>query len=314
MWSSISRTCGSICCAAAPGALAAGADGAPGPGAAAATANGRTWRSTTRGNDARSVQLSRPGRRRNRRLTAVRFRLQGGVLRRLLDMLLLHRSWRNVPLARSGALRGSWSCSRSARAVVADFADVRRLVDDGLVVGVVHHCHIDVSDGRVVGKGTADPACTDKTDANITKPVIDATVEADVRSPVADVEHVPAADEAPVAGRPQQPHRRGGDPRSRHPEITGRRKGPIARRPQEAYCRARWLLVIRQRRRRFGRLDLHVNSRRRRRRCCIDDCRRWRWRRRGRRSGNANLRHAAEENCREGAERQPSYRYTQITQ
>ena len=64
--------------------------------------------------------------------------------------------------------------------------------------------HVDIRNGLIVGKGIAHPAPAGESHADVAKAVIDATIEADVRAPIADVEGVYATDKTPISWCPEQ--------------------------------------------------------------------------------------------------------------
>src|SRR6516162_2676343 len=132
------------------------------------------------------------------RTAAVVPRQQRRIGGRLLQVLPLHGGGCHALLLGRHALLGG-RCGRDAAgaAVVAHTSDVD-VVDDRLVVGVMHHGDVDVGDRLVIGKGVSDPAAAGETHSAVSEAVIDAAVEADVRAPVAGVEHVHTADESPV--------------------------------------------------------------------------------------------------------------------
>src|SRR4029077_3824570 len=81
-------------------------------------------------------------------------------------------------------------------------------------VGDVH-----VSDATVVKESVPSPLPTEKADAGVAKAVVDATVKADVRTPVAAVPSVESIIPTPVARSPEHPN--GGEhPGPGHPVIA----------------------------------------------------------------------------------------------
>jgi hypothetical protein len=102
---------------------------------------------------------------------------------------------------------------------------------------------IDIVHRPVVVKGSTIPVATLVALSTVTKAVVDASVETDLRSPVAIVEHVSAIIPAPVAGGPEQARFGGFHPRAWHPVIAFVAVGPIARRPDVALSRRHRLRV-----------------------------------------------------------------------
>jgi hypothetical protein len=83
--------------------------------------------------------------------------------------------------------------------------------------------------------------------AEVSESIIHAAVEADVRAPIASVEHVYAFIPAPITGRPEHANARGGDPDSGHSVISIVAISPISGSPHIALDWTRRLLVHRQR-------------------------------------------------------------------
>ena len=116
---------------------------------------------------------------------------------------------RGVFLASRGLFRrGGLSDGATRAAVVTDTIDSRIVIDDGGVVGVVDHCRVDVCHSRVVAIHAAVPRPADEPNPGVPEAVVNSTIEADVRSPVAGVPRIDAASPAPIARRPQQADRR----------------------------------------------------------------------------------------------------------
>lgn len=133
-------------------------------------------------------------------------------------------------------------------AVVAD-VPVVVIDDDGLVVDIGHMS--DVVYGPVVEEGSVSPIATFITETCVTESVVDASIEADPRAPIALVENEEAAAPAPPAGSPQKAGFGSDHPSTRNPEIPAIVTiGPIAWSPDVSFTRTRRLLINRQRRRR----------------------------------------------------------------
>src|SRR5580658_7520535 len=149
-----------------------------------------------------------------------------------------------VRLVRRGALRRGGLRGDTTRAAV----------EAGVIHGgVVHHRGVvDVGDvgGRYVGHGTvvvelsAPPLAAAESHAAVAEAVVDAAVEADMRTPIAPVPGVDAARPAPIAGCPQQADRRQ-HPGFGHPVVAPVPR-PVAGRPDVAWSRERWLHIHRQ--------------------------------------------------------------------
>ena len=106
-------------------------------------------------------------------------------------MLLLCRYRRNVALVRKFLLLSCRPRSDSTFAAVkAHMADV---ADHRLLIHVVDDVHVHVVHAAVVEKMPTCPITACVSVADIAKAVVDSTVEADLRSPVAGVPHVGAS-------------------------------------------------------------------------------------------------------------------------
>src|SRR5690348_15620225 len=104
-------------------------------------------------------------------------------------------------------------------AVEADAGDVD-VVDHRLVVDVgdVHVAEVVI--GAIVVERAAVPETADVADADITEAVIDAAVEADMRTPIAAVPDINAVGPTPITRRPQETNPRRPYPGARHPVVA----------------------------------------------------------------------------------------------
>src|SRR6185437_6255906 len=91
-------------------------------------------------------------------------------------------------------------------------------------------------------------------DTEVSKSIIDASVEPNMAGPVTVMEAIPAAHKTPVTRCPQGAHIRRLDPAARHPVVPIWPPGPVARRPDVVGIGRGRLVIIRQRRRGFRRL------------------------------------------------------------
>ena len=150
-----------------------------------------------------------------------------------LHMLGLQLCWRPVLLTcrRLFCLRRTGGDSTST-AVIADMV-YRRVVDYGLVINIVNIRDVYVIHRAVVIEGSVIPIPSLITGTAIAVAVVDAAVEADLRTPVAAIPGVGVASPAPIARSPEQTHR-SQHPRARHPEVAFVPISPVARRPQIA--------------------------------------------------------------------------------
>src|SRR5881394_1765857 len=133
-------------------------------------------------------------------------------------------------LSRGLFLRGGLGF-HAARAVKAGPAGGGVLHDLFVDVGILNHGLVHPGHGRVIAEGIAHPFTAIVAAPSVAEAVIDSTIEADRRAPVAVVEDVKAVAVAPVTGRPQQPDTRRSDPDARDPVITEWTIGPVARGP-----------------------------------------------------------------------------------
>src|SRR5579863_1390244 len=118
-------------------------------------------------------------------------------------VLRLERGWWCVLLA----CRALFCCGRAGvdstgAAVIADVVD-RGVVDDGLVVDVGDVGIADVIHRAVIVEGSMVPISALIADATISVSIVNATVEADLRAPVAAIPGESAATPTPIARRPE---------------------------------------------------------------------------------------------------------------
>ncbi len=116
-------------------------------------------------------------------------------------------------------------------------------------VHIVHVHNVDVVDRPVVVETAAAPVAALVTDTTVAEAVIDASVEANVRAPVACMVDEGGAAPAPVSGGPEEADLRGTYPGAGDPEVAVRTVGPVPGGPEKAVARADGLRVDRQRRR-----------------------------------------------------------------
>ena len=160
-------------------------------------------------------------------------------------------------------LRGGLAID-AAGAVVADVVDIDDgVVDDyvaidvdAIVVGMP--AAIEVDDGAVVEEVVPAPLATIEADAAVAEAVVDATVVADLGTPVALVPAVVTAFIAPVAGGPEIAGLRSEDPGAGNPEVAGVAVGPVAGRPDVAVAGDGGLDVDGQRR--WGNADVEADA------------------------------------------------------
>src|SRR5271170_665894 len=109
----------------------------------------------------------------------------------------------NVLLAAIRFLLCSRPCFDTASAIEAG---VHVIHDYGPAVDVRHAVHIHVHHFAVVEEGAASPLAARETDAAVSEAIVNAAVEADVRSPISTVPAVEAARKSPVAWSPEHAH------------------------------------------------------------------------------------------------------------
>jgi len=158
-------------------------------------------------------------------------------------------------LAVSRQFLGPGPYLQSARSAVEAHASAAPVVlSVWAVVDVVHISDVHVVVGAVVVEMPAAPVAALIAKADVAKAVIDATVVADVRAPVATVKPVMVMPVTPVAGRPECPLIGSLHPHAGHPVITGWSPCPVAGRPQVAVAGSLRLVVVGQGRRRLRRV------------------------------------------------------------
>src|SRR5208337_1166376 len=202
----------------------------------------------------RSVELARPARCRNRRMSMILGCEQLPVLARRMFVLRLYCHGCSMRLAPIRFLLPSRPRFDTARAVEADVPRVVR--DDGAVVDVRHIGHVHVDHRAVVEERAASPLAAEKAYAAVSEAVVNPAVEANMRPPVASVPAIEAARETPVARGPEHADRRN-YPCAGYPIVAAVViPCPITRSPQITRARTDRLRVNRQR----GRADPYRNS------------------------------------------------------
>src|SRR5208283_3381184 len=142
---------------------------------------------------------------------------------------------------------------------VADMVDYFA-IDYGFVVNVVNVDDVDIGDGAVIEEMSAIPTAANEANAEISKAVINAAVEADVRAPETFVEKKHAAIPTPPRRSPQVTDLGSKDPGAGHPVIIAAVPGPVAGRPDIAVAGANGLLVNGQCRRPEGDCDTNLGK------------------------------------------------------
>jgi hypothetical protein len=156
-----------------------------------------------------------------------------------------------VGFAKGRQFRGAGLDANSSRAsVVTD--PVYGDVGDGVVVDVMHHGGVHVVDGAVVVEMAVIPIAAAITLAGVSEAIINATVKADVRTPIAVVERVAALVESPIAGSPEGALIGRLNPDAGDPVIAGAAIIPVAGGPKVVVGGSRRLVILGQRRRGVG--------------------------------------------------------------
>src|SRR5277367_765167 len=165
-----------------------------------------------------------------------------GLVRGGLDVLLVFR----LQFARGGVRRNA-AFAVEADVIVVDDGVLR---NDGAVLVDVGYVHAaKVSHGAVVRERSTAPLAADEAYAAETEAVVNATIEAHVRAPIAAVPSVGAADKAPVAGSPENADSRRLHPNAGNPVVARVTVAPVAGGPEIARGGQWGLHVHRQNRR-----------------------------------------------------------------
>jgi hypothetical protein len=119
---------------------------------------------------------------------------------------------------------------------------------------------VHVHDRGVVEEAAPLPVSAFKASAHVSESIKNATVEADLFSPVASVPEVKAVAPSPIPRSPQETNFGRENPRARYPVVVaiGIVPSPIAGRPEIAFARTDGLYVHREKRRRNS--DRHADG------------------------------------------------------
>lgn len=206
------------------------------------------------------LEICRSGRCRYGWLTVIDGRPQAAIASGgLLVPGLRGRCW-EVSAAGIALLLGRRSRIGSTIAAVVADAIHARIVDDRLVVRVMNDRGVYVHDRRVVKEVAASPVSALKASAHVSESIKNATVEANLLSPIATVPEVNAVAPSPISRSPQETDFGRENPRAGHPVVVtiGIVPSPIAGRPEIAFTRTDGLYVNRQKRRRNR--DRHADA------------------------------------------------------
>ena len=164
----------------------------------------------------------------------------------LLSVLNLRGNGASAGVADGSQLLGSGTSAESASTtVVADAISL--IILYGIVVNVVNVRDIDVGDGAIVIHGSVVPVSAVVAASGVSEAVIDATVEANVRAPIACMPDIHIVLITPVRRSPEgiDPGRH--HPCAGHPVVALRRIAPVAGRPDVIVAGAFRLAVIGER-------------------------------------------------------------------
>ena len=137
---------------------------------------------------------------------------------------------------------GGARASSTISAVIAHVV-VRSVVDDGLVVDIVNVRDVHVIHRTVVIEGSVSPISALIAGPTVTEAVVNASVEANVRTPIAAIPRVGVVALTPIARRPEQASFGRHHPRTWHPKVAFISISPVAGSPQIAVSRSHRLGV-----------------------------------------------------------------------
>lgn len=205
-------------------------------------------------------EISRSGRCRYGRLAVIDGGAQAAIAGGGLLVPGLRGSWREVPCAGKPLLFGGRSRVGSTIAAVVADAIHARIVDDRLVVRVMNDRGVYAHDRGVVEEPALLPVSTLEARAHVPESIKNATVEADLFSPIASVPDVTAVAPSPISRRPQETNFGRENPGARHPVVVAivTVPSPIAGRPEIAFARTDGLYVHRQKR--WRNRDRHADA------------------------------------------------------
>lgn len=137
-------------------------------------------------------------------------------------------------------------CNSTVAAVIAH-AVYRDIVDDRFVdVDIANHRGVHATDCGVVIKIISAPVAALVSGAIVSKTIVHAAVEANLRAPISGVPQVAAATPAPPSRSPQQTNRRGDDPCAWYPVIVITVPCPVTGGPDVVWPGAKRLIVYRK--------------------------------------------------------------------
>src|SRR5580698_2354528 len=187
-------------------------------------------------NRARFLELPRLGSCRHCRMSVVHGSELAAIgARRILMLALRGHRW-GMALMSKLFLRGRRTSRDTAMPAV--IADVAAVLDNRLLINIVDNVDVHIVHPTVIEKVAAVPVTTGIAGADVTKSVVDSTVEADLRAPVAGIPKIGAVNPTPVTRRPEKTYFGRFHPRARNPEIsTIIAVAPVAWRPDITIAR-----------------------------------------------------------------------------
>src|SRR5580704_12054805 len=191
-------------------------------------------------NRARFLELPRLGSCRHCRMSVVHGSELAAIgARRILMLALRGHRW-GMALMSKLFLRGRRTSRDTAMPAV--IADVAAVLDNRLLINIVDNVDVHIIHPAVIEKVAAVPVTTGIAGADVTKSVVDSTVEADLRAPVAGIPKIGAVNPTPVTRRPEKTYFGRFHPRARNPEIsTIIAVAPVAWRPDITIARTNGL-------------------------------------------------------------------------
>jgi hypothetical protein len=166
------------------------------------------------------------------------------VIVRCHFVLLLQASGSNVPVVLRGEFAGGWADVQSTCAPIVADAIHGEVVHHRAVVNVGEVPSTEIVHRPVIEESSAPPFAAYKAHAIVAEPVVDPTVEANVRSPIARMKDKGRSTPTPIPGGPQETHLRGHHPSAGNPIVAVYRIiGPITRRPHVPRRRANRLRI-----------------------------------------------------------------------
>lgn len=217
------------------------------------------------GYDAVAAEIARSRRRCDRWASMVYGSQQRSVRTGGPFMLSLHGGRFDVMVPACSLFFGQGASRHSTRAAVIANLVYRHVVDDRFVVHV-HVRDVHVRYAAVIAKVSVVPTTAFVAMADISEPVVDPSIEADVRAPVARVPGVEAAAPSPIARGPEKANLGCHHPCTRNPVIAFVPVRPITGCPDVTIAGTKRLRVHRQGG--WGNRDRDENSRKR----CGGDC------------------------------------------